>query len=174
MTRRKMRQRVRRGNLIVTVDKEDFVTEVRSELDKPLEVESVVDTRNITSAMQTCKGPWHYKSGRGTELPIAEFALASRGPNKGQLGVICRNCRDRTAESARQKEYREARRGTAVEAVVTNGEVTLIPTTYTPGEKLPEWRVTIVKRTEVIVSAKDYLDAGVAAGEGEVVMVERL
>jgi len=37
-----------------------------------------------------------------------------------------------------------------------------------------KWRVYIVKATEVIVYAKDYLDAGIEAGEGEVLRVERL
>jgi hypothetical protein len=37
-----------------------------------------------------------------------------------------------------------------------------------------KWKVTIIKRTEVFVYAKDFLDAGAEAGEGEIVKVERI
>lgn len=71
-----------------------------------------------------------------------------------------------TAPTAPLYDLVEAQRDVSPEAPI---EARLVAS-----HSMPQWRVTIIKPTEVIVSAADYLDAGVAAGDGEVIKVERL
>lgn len=141
--------------LVVTVDKEDFVQEVRLD---------VAEETSPLPPLRKCTGPWHYKNGKGTLIAESEFNVATRGKNRGQLGSTCKYCRDRSNVSSREHYGR-------TKMVESPNGVEVAPLT---SETLPQWRVTIIKRTEVIVAAKDYLDAGVAAGDGEVVKVERL
>ena len=153
MSRRKVRQLrrtpIQSGELIVTLDKQDFVVDVKKE-------------KASTPKLHKCIGPWHYKNGTGTMLPESEFDIATRGKNRGGLSGTCRDCRDKSHQSYRRNVKVETPNGVTESAPV-----------YV-GPELPTWRVTLMKLTEVLVNAKDYLDAGVAAGDGEVVKVERI
>ena len=123
--------------------------------------------------LRKCNGPWHYRGGKGTLLPITEFDIATRGPNQGHYGTTCRSCRDKTTES----NVRRARILTVEEVIVAelpNGVAPIIREPVVTSDNLPQWRVTIVKRVEEVVYAKDFLDAASKAGEGEIVKVERL
>lgn len=146
----------------MTTDSQDFVQKVER-----MDGSTIVLNPAVTEKL--CMGPWHKKNGKGTLLPINEFSIVRHGKSKGQMAVSCRSCTEKNRNYLRRVKAR----GTDVESVVTNGEVSLTPVLY-QGPELPTWRVTIVKKTVVLVNARDYLDAGVAAGEGDVVMIEKL
>jgi len=42
------------------------------------------------------------------------------------------------------------------------------------GSGIHKWRVVIFRPVEVVVYAKDFLDAGAEAGEGDIIRIERL
>jgi hypothetical protein len=143
--RRRVQRRNRKGSLVVTVDNNDFVQEVH------LEGEPLIPK------MRSCRGAWHH----GANIPESMFAIATRGPNKGILAVTCRECREKAYRSKAAMEIRTP---------VSNGVVLAV----TDDADLPQWRVTIIQKVVVVVCAKDYLDAGISAGDGEVVAVERI
>jgi hypothetical protein len=89
------------------------------------------------------------------------FAIATRGPNRGILAVTCRECREKANRSKAAMEIRTPASNGVVPAVIDDTD-------------LPQWRVTIIQKVVVVVRAKDYLDAGIGAGDGEVVVVERI
>lgn len=141
----------------VTVDKEYLVTNVEFEKTEPL---------------HSCKGPRHYRDGSGTDLPISQFSIAKSGPYKGGLGALCNDCLQRNREAyARKKATGVIEDDTTIEKLILNGHM---PADKVEIRKLPKWRVTVIKEISIEVSAADYLDAGVQAGDGEVVRIERL
>lgn len=163
-------------SMIVTVDKNDFVIAVRKEG----EVVVAKEEDMVVPAIETriCHGPWHNKSGKGTELPITEFEVASRGPNSGRVGSTCTSCRKRHSEYNKKSAARK-QITTAVYLPqvipplppIANGSIKEVPVAEPAKYK---WIVTIVKEVEILVEANDYLDAGVNAGDGEVISVRRV
>jgi hypothetical protein len=143
--RRRMQRRNRKGSLVVTVDNNDFVQEVR------------LESGPLIPKMRPCTGGWHH----GASIPETMFAIATRGPNMGRLSAVCRDCRDRTIRSKAAMQIRTPTTNGVVPAVIDDTD-------------LPQWRVTIIQKVVVVVRAKDYLDAGIGAGDGEVVAVERI
>lgn len=136
----------------VTVDKEDFVVKVEHD-----EVDHLLP----------CTGGWHYKNGKPTMLPASQFAIIQQGSRKGQPFKNCDFCRMKSRESVQKHDAR-----------TTPPEVhySMLPKSNDAVETTPmfKWRVTIVKKTEVVVYARDFLDAGAEAGEGEIFKVERI
>jgi hypothetical protein len=134
--------------------------------------------------MHTCTGPWHRKGGQGTKLPISEFDIIQRGAGKGQIAMTCRGCRTKHEASRQKTLLREERIKLpvvepVVEPIVPVQEEPVTPEFHVKQSPIIErevqrWKVTIIKATEVIVEARDYLDAGVAAGDGEVIRIEKL
>ena len=149
----KVRARKRSPGMIVKVDKQDFVVSVE---------------RESSDQMKVCKGPWHYRRGPGTLLPVSKFS--------GNFKT-CDECRQKHTES---RQAIEERRNGVVQQLAEDlqngptGTPELVASNQLHSAAMHKWRVYIVKATEVIVYAKDYLDAGIEAGEGEVLRVERL
>jgi len=76
--------------------------------------------------------------------------------------------------SVTQPQPTEATPITTTTTTATVQRVTTPSLTIPASPLLSKWRVTIIKEVVVEVEAHDYLDAGVNAGEGEVIRIERL
>jgi len=181
------------GNLkmIVVVDKEGFVQSVQKEVNgvaAPKEVEK-------TEKLRLCLGPWHRRDGQGTMLPESMFDIVKIGRYHGQLSKTCIECRAKKSanererlargrddrvklvnppEKAIQKAVVEAVKETVIEEPIT---VTIEPQITVASSGKYRWKVTIIpvpKPIVVEVEADDFLSAGVAAGEGEVIRVEKI
>lgn len=173
--------------LLVTVDKQGFVQTVKRE-DRPEVVEPVIEGKSEEELvmpavqMRVCVGPWHRKSGKGTELPIDQFGYISRGPHTGQLSKTCKSCIEKRKAYNPVPPVKKpviviaspAVNGTTPteELWVEPEPLKIDPIVRVPGGR--QWAVTIVKEVTIIVEADDFLDAGTKAGDGEIVKVERI
>ena len=163
------------SQMIVKVDKEDWVVEVTREDSDMAEIHR---SEQVQPTTRLCKGPWHYKGGTGTMVDIREFSTNFRTHD---LNKTCNACLKGSHQSKKQETPQTGltRVEKALEAAgVENGTLAKLEANSTYGkaasEKLPQWRVTIVKRTEELVYARDFLDAAAQAGDGEVLKVERI
>lgn len=176
-------------DMIITVDKNDFVVAVRKEGDAvelpPAWIadndtgdtyEGIVEEEVVMPAtqMRVCVGPWHRKAGKGTELPIDQFGINSRGPHAGQLSKTCKSCIEKRKAYNPVPPIKAAASVAVVNHVVAPVPEPLVidPVVHVPGGR--QWAVTIVKEVTIIVEADDFLDAGSKAGDGEIVKVERI
>src|SRR5215831_1089911 len=167
-------------DMIVTVDKEGYVQNVQKEGIERVNGVVKAPEKEIVKT-QECKGAWHIRRGAAAMRPLSEFSVIEKGPRTGQLAVTCDSCRRKQQASQSRADAAKRVKLTPEErpqpVMVLDAALPLvheIPAPYVPSETLKRWRVTIIKETEVIVEAHDYLDAGVAAGNGEVVRIERL
>lgn len=180
----------------VTIDKEGYIQKVEKE--GTVVNNGIVEAKQVvkTVPMRVCNGAWHF----GKLVPEDQFQIAVRGPNKGKLGVTCNSCREKARESDRRNRALKGRVkiqpkyefipsptkkpepviSLATERELTETEQLTVKEAFNAAVRQPatrqkkRWKVTIIKETEVIVEADDYLDAGIAAGNGEVIRVERL
>lgn len=163
------RRQMRNRPMIVTVDKEDFVVDVKREPSDAQTEAAVAEIHREDSVFiptQICKGSYHRKNGNGTVLPITLF-----GVNKYTGGTLktCMECRKANGRgSMTTPEIRKLPESS--EIFGPPNPILIVGPVIVP----QRWRITIVKRVEVEVSASDFLDAAAQAGDGEVVKVERL
>lgn len=128
----------------------------------------------MPEATQQCSGPWHNHAGKYEQRPISEFSIS---PRTGKPYKTCDRCRAGHQES--HKRIQAAKKGTPVVQVAASMPTADVESAYpvapTHGSgRQFKWEVTIIQARVVTVYAKDYLDAGVEAGEGEVLNVRRL
>jgi len=57
---------------------------------------------------------------------------------------------------------------------VNDGQLSVKDIEHGMGSGIHKWRVVIFRPVEVVVYAKDFLDAGAEAGEGDIIRIERL
>ena len=119
-----------------------------------------------------CSGAWH-RHGQGANLrmdslPISEFAI---DPRTNKRFKTCQTCRLKSHQSnARTALKRQAITGKD-ELTEQQKETLQIPV---DGGRMYKWLVTKIQTIQVTVYARDFLSAGVEAGEGEITNVERL
>lgn len=150
--------------MLVTVDKNDFVVSAVNEMRR---------SETVPEVLQRCTGPWHSHNGTYDELPLSQFSIS---PKTTKHYKTCDKCR--LGQNAAARKRHAERNG-----FVPDPDSVEPNTLYKPNLDLNspsfnggmhKWKVTIIRKTEVTVYAKDYLDAGVEAGEGEVTNVERM
>jgi hypothetical protein len=168
--RRRNRRKWKRA-MIVKVDAQDFVISVEPEaVDSAMK--EIRRSEAMPEATRICKGPWHYRSGKGTALPLSAFP-----ENRYRPGSITKTCGECLEKSGKRSATPLGVKPTEVRTGVNKIEHALaaaVPAPATNGGLMHKWEVTVVKTTVVTVYAKDYLDAGVEAGEGDVTNVRRL
>jgi hypothetical protein len=188
-------------HLLVTVDKEGFVQSVAKEgTNGMIEREAVRDTVK----MRSCLGPWHRKDGTGTMLPETMFDIVKMGRYHGQLAKTCIECRAKKNANERERLRKvkliepvvhapvdppvpPIKKITMDRAIEVAQETRPAPRVVIVNKKdhpvvmhgsaKAHWKVTIIpapKETVVEVEADDFLEAAIAAGEGEVLKVERV
>jgi len=151
--------------MIVKLDSNDFVVSVEHE---PLEV------KMPTVKTQVCKGPWHYKGGKGTVLPLDSFPM-----NRYKAGTRTKTCAECLEKSGKRNSVSEREAETIRMNKIVETRIPIEPPV--PGSNfnhgvagaVHKWRVTVVKPTEEIVYAATYLEIAEEV-QGEVVKVERL
>jgi len=166
---------------------------------KPAELPPIVEV----VAERLCLGPWHRKDGTGTMLPVSQFEVVQVGRYHGQLSKTCIECRAKKKEYETERLAKKEKvkvadikprvviverpskeepvpqpKVTMKEAVeVFNNVIPAKPPVVLRGKTLTKWKVTIIPApnpVEVEVEAEDFLGAGIAAGDGEVIRIERL
>jgi hypothetical protein len=180
-------------DVIVTVDKNDFVVSAVKEADLSPgwiadndtgdtygDIEGFESTEVPMPTVETriCKGPWHRgKGGQGTQVPVTEFSVVKLGPRSGQIAKTCDTC----LQKNHQYDQKRGKTNHAAVAPITtpaNAIPVALNGTFEKLEVRPpakhKWSVTIIKQVTVLVEADDFLDAGSLAGDGEIVRVERL
>lgn len=146
--------------MLVTVDKEDFVISVEHENSIMREIQR---SETMPEATKICRGPWHYKSGKGTAIPLSAFGASLKD---GTVRKTCTECLEKSHHPRNRNSHSDLKVERKRE--FDNEQV------FSQGGLMHKWEVTIVKPTVVTVYAKDYTSAGVEAGEGEIVHVRRL
>lgn len=150
---RKRRNRRKKRMLLVTVDKNDFVVSAMREIER---------SEHMPEQMVSCVSSYH--SPKNREVPISQARQSARTHR-----WWCNDC------TSKRMQYEENRRLKNTKLTPTPIPVA-IPEHVAPlnGGIQHKWEVTIIKATMVTVYAKDYLDAGVEAGDGEVINVRRV
>lgn len=158
--------------MIVKVDAQDFVISVEPEAVESATLE-IHRSEAMPEATQLCKGPWHYHRGKGTPLPLSAFSENRIHP--GKMNQTCDECLVKSKKRAEVPVKHDAPVRTGVNKIEhALAAATPVPQNGTNGGLMHKWEVTIVKPTMMTVYAKDYLDAGMEAGEGDVINVRRL
>ena len=150
--------------LKVTVDKQDFVMSAER-VDSAMR--EIKKSETMPEPTQICKGPYHRRDGQGTLLPLSEFRV-NKYSKTGALTKTCSYCLDNKNGPLRTIK------APPVQAVVQESKIIQTPEPPLMGSGFHKWSVTIIKPTTIIVYAKDFLDAGAEAGEGEIIDLKRL
>lgn len=172
--------KVRSPGMIVKLDSNDFVISVEHE-----EVEKVI----VPPATQVCKGPWHYKGGKGTVLPLESFPMNQYRPNTRTK--TCGECLERSgkrkaglapseADRQRVEKYKADREFARTEKTSMNKIIEqrvpilskedvdngMVAATH-------KWVVRFLNPTEAIVYADTYVDAAQQV-QGDIISIARL
>lgn len=145
--------------MLVKVDKEDFVVSVEREPSDAM-IDSVM--REVERAdmpkleTRICKGPWHYRSGKGTPLPIDQFPM-----NRYKPGVRTATCQECLNKSGKRSTIPL---GIKADPPVAENNA---------GGLQYKWKVVHLNPVESVVYAKDYREAGEQV-QGPVISVTRL
>lgn len=147
--------------MLVTVDKNDFVISITPEATTSA-VREITRSEAMPEATQLCKGPWHYRSGKGTPVPVSAFSMSRKYPSK--RNKTCDECLER-------QNYRRVPPAAASMPVQSD-----IQSAYpdTNGGLQYKWEVTYVTTTTMTVYAKTYTEAGLSVGDVEILGVRRL
>jgi hypothetical protein len=152
--------------VIVHTDKEGWVDSVEREPSERM-IDSVM--REVQRAdmpalkTQICKGPWHYRGGKGTPLPIDQFPMNRY--RKGERTKTCGECLEKSGKrNAVSERDMMQQREVTVSDIVNHGVAGAVH----------KWRVTVLKPTEEIVYASSYADIPAEIGAGDILKVERL
>jgi len=140
--------------MLVHADKEGFVLDVH---------------REGSEKTAICKGPSHRRGGKGTPLPLSSFGI---NKYNGQRTKTCKNC---LVQSGRRTITETAQPTVVIQKLnVNDGQLSVKDIEHGMGSGIHKWRVVIFRPVEVVVYAKDFLDAGAEAGEGDIIRIERL
>lgn len=167
--------------MIVKVDAQDFVISVEPEAVESASRE-IQRSEAVPEATQICKGPWHYKAGKGTARPLSAFSMSTRSGSAGMLNKTCDECLHNTKKAGHVAGKNLKPRvhipplpeRTGVNKIEHALAAATPDSQNGTGGLMHKWEVTIETVRVVTVYAKDYLDAGVEAGEGDVINVRRL
>jgi len=148
--------------MLVHADKEGYVIDVQREPTDAMVDSAMREIRRAdmpVTQTQICKGPWHYRSGKGTPLPIDQFPMNRYKP--GQRTATCQECLDKSG-----KRLKVSEKDALAEKVkdMVNHNV---------AGSVHKWKVTVIRPTEEIVYAATYVDIS-SEVTGEIIRVERL
>jgi hypothetical protein len=152
--------------MLVTLDKEDFVVSVSREpsdamVDSAMREIERADMPKLETKL--CKGPWHYRGGKGTPLPLDQFPINRYKP--GQRTATCADCLNKSGKRNAVAESPEMRKIEEVKTPIT-------PKRNNGGLQF-KWKVVHLNPVESVVYAKDYREAGEQV-QGPVISVTRL
>jgi hypothetical protein len=159
---------------MVKVDKNDFVISVERELSDAM-VNSVM--REVERAdmpkleTRICRGPWHYKNGKGTPLPIDQFPFNRY--RKNERTKTCGECLEKSGKRNSIPLGVKAEPLKVSKIVETKVPLTTKDIDAGMGSGVHKWKVLVLQPTEVIVYAHTYSEIP-SEVQGEVLRVERL